>query len=619
MAPLRREWEEVKCRCEENLWPAVVKAAQAQAGQKRRAAKPSPAREKFDRAIQNFVERLAHVSVLDPACGSGNFLYVALHLLLDLEKEVISYAASHGLSLVPHVHPRQLAGLEINPFAQQLASVVIWIGYLQWIHQNGFKTPSHPVLEPIDTIHCQDAILDLSDPKNPKEPEWPAAEFIVGNPPFLGGKLLRANLGDEYVDAMFELWHERVSREADLCCYWFEKARRRIEQGKCVRAGLLATQGIRGGANRKVLENIKQTGDIFFAESDRDWILEGANVHVSMVGFSRGTETCHVLDGKPVPRINANLTHAVNPSDAAPLRTNVNVAYMGVTKQGPFDIPGSIARKWLSSPNPSGKPNSNVLVPYLNGMDVTKRQRESWLIDFPHGIAEDNAAQFELPFEYVRRKVKPFRDSRARDWFRDQWWELYAPRPDMRRAMAQLKRFIGTPRVSKYRLFVWIDRVVLPDCQIIAFARDDDYFFGVLHSRVHEVWALRLGTRLETRPRYTPTTCFETFPLPEPTKKQEAAIAAAAKELDELRNRWLNPPEWTKTEVLEFPGSVGGPWGRYIDPATVQKKGSVPNGTVESEFELKQVVAVQVREKSCSIACEAVRAWTAIVDAAAGF
>ena len=186
--------------------------------------KDSPQRKAFDRAILDFTERLAHVKVLDAACGSGNFLYVAIHMLLDLEKEVITYASDRGLSPIPQVNPAQLHGLEINPYAQELAQVVVWIGYLQWMHYNGFKMPDHPVLTPIETIQQMDAILDLSDPEHPKEPEWPEAEFIVGNPPFLGGKLLRQNLGDEYVDTMFNVWGDRVPREADLCCYWFEKA-----------------------------------------------------------------------------------------------------------------------------------------------------------------------------------------------------------------------------------------------------------------------------------------------------------------------------------------------------------------------------------------------------------
>ncbi len=231
LAPLVREWTEVKRKCEEELWPKVVaksRVGQASLSERRptkSAAKTSPARRAFDRTLLDFMERLAHVRVLDPACGSGNFLYVAIHSLLDLEKEVVTYASGRGLALVPQVSPAQLYGLEINPYAQQLAQVVIWIGYLQWMHYNGFTMPDHPVLTPIETIRQMEAILDLTDPEHPKEPEWPEAEFIVGNPPFLGGKLLRKNLGDEYVDAMFKLWGDRVPRAADLCCYWFERAR----------------------------------------------------------------------------------------------------------------------------------------------------------------------------------------------------------------------------------------------------------------------------------------------------------------------------------------------------------------------------------------------------------
>ena len=205
------------------------------------------------------------------------------------------------------MNPAQLHGLEINPYAQELAQVVIWIGYLQWMHFNGFKMPDHPVLTPIETIRRMDAIVDLSDPEHPKEPEWPEAEFIVGNPPFLGGKRMLSELGEEYMAALRQVWDDRLSRFSDLCCYWFEKSRKQIEDGKSLRAGLLATQGIRGGANRKVLERIKSTGDIFFAESDRNWILDGATVHVSMAGFDNGQDTSRVLDGKTVEIINPNL------------------------------------------------------------------------------------------------------------------------------------------------------------------------------------------------------------------------------------------------------------------------------------------------------------------------
>ncbi|MEI8376593.1 MAG: DNA methyltransferase [Planctomycetota bacterium] len=565
LAPLQREWAEVKRKCEEELWPKVVKASRART--KGLSDKDSPQRKAFDRAILDFIGRLAQVSVLDPACGSGNFLYVALHMLLDLEKEVIAYAAMRGLSLVPQVNPAQLRGLEINVYAHQLAQIVIWIGYLQWMHHNGFKMPNDPVLAPIDTIKQMDAILDLSDPEHPKEPEWPEAEFIVGNPPFLGGKLLRKNLGDDYVDAMFKVWGERVPREADLCCYWFERARAHIENKKCRRAGLLATQGIRGGANRKILERIKVSGDIFFAESDRKWVLDGAAVHISMAGFDGGEEKSHVLDGKPVVKIHADLSAAANTATAKVIAVNRGISFMGDTKGGAFDIADAIALEMLKHPNPHGRPNSDVVVPWINGLDVSRRNRDMWIIDFGVEMESEKASRYESPFDYICQNVRPEREKNNRQSYRDRWWIHVEPRPALRKAFASTCRFIGTTTVSKYRLFAWFEAPVLPDHALIVFAQAKDCFFGILHSRIHETWALQQGTQLETRPRYTPSSCFETFPFPQPTPYQDDAISCAAKELDDLRCRWLNPPEWTKTEVLEFPGSVDGPWARYVvDP-----------------------------------------------------
>ncbi|MCH7687853.1 MAG: class I SAM-dependent DNA methyltransferase, partial [Planctomycetes bacterium] len=258
MTPLRREWVAVQQNCEKlNAEAAKVKTQQTR-------------RRKFnqrDKALRDFVERLAHVTVLDPACGSGNFLYVALHLLLDLEKEVIAYAARQGIGLFPHVRPTQLAGIEINRYAQELAQVVIWIGYLQWMRDNGFAPPRDPVLEPIESIRLMDAILDLTNPNSPMEPEWPEAEFIVSNPPFLGDKKMKSGLGEDYVSTLRTLYGESIPGGADFVTFWFEKARHAIQQGRSKQAGLLSTQSIRVGANRSVLDRIKKSGDIFMAWS----------------------------------------------------------------------------------------------------------------------------------------------------------------------------------------------------------------------------------------------------------------------------------------------------------------------------------------------------------------
>ena len=577
MAPLRREWAVLKA----SLLPAL------------KHGKATPA----DRArIAAFLKKLRQIIVLDPACGSGNFLYVSLQLLLGLEKEVVTFATQLGFKFAPQVSVQQLSAIEINPYAFELAQVSAQIGFLQWRRDNGFDNDRSPVLQNLDGFHNEDALLVphfRSKAKTLKEAqagehkgddalkfyterEWPKCDVIVSNPPFLGGKLIRRELGDSYVDALFENLGERVPPEADLCCYWFEKARQQVEHGKCKRAGLLATQGIRGGANREVLKRIKDTGDIFFAESDRPWILAGANVHVSMVGFDAGSEAHRTLDGKQVSVINANLTTTADITQARTLTTNLNVAFMGDTKGGSFDITEKQAVEMLSAPNPHGRPNSDVVLPWVNGLDVTRRNRCMFIVDFGVGLPKAEASHYEAPFSYLLRVVKPERDeSRSTVGV---WWQHERARPDMRQFLAPLPCFMATVAVSKHRLFVWMESPTQPDHAVFAFARADDYFFGVLHSRFHEVWALKLGTRLETRPRYTPTTCFETFPFPRPTPAQEAAIAVAAKELNELRERWLNPPEWTETRTLEFPGSIAGPWARYIDPKTVNAETGV--GTV---------------------------------------
>jgi type II restriction/modification system DNA methylase subunit YeeA len=567
MQPLRREWESIRAECDE-LWRKVQAASRKSNGKgKRRAVTPkqSPAGKKLEKRLRDFTHRLEDVTILDPACGSGNFLYVALNLLLDLNKEVISYAAQRGITLFPSVRPTQLLGIEINEYAQELASVVIWIGYLQWMHDNGFTPQLDPVLEPFQSIRRMDAILDLSDPAHPREPEWPAAEFIVGNPPFLGASFLRAELGERYVDAMNQLWSQRIPKDSDLCCYWFEKARQQIEARKSARAGLLATQGIRGGVNRTVLDRIKNTGNIFFAVSDRNWILDGANVHISMVGFDEGTETTRTIDGKLVPEIHSNLTGGADITRAKRLRENRRLFLRPPEKGGKFEMPLSAALPLLNQPNPNGQPTSDILVRWINAKMLVGTDECYWIVDYPSNFTKADASGYEAAFKIVEENVREFRSRNRYVGLRNRWWIYRRPGDRVRDAQRRYSRLLCTPMVSKHRVFVWLDPVIQPDKTIYAYARDDDYFFGVLHSRAHEVWGLKLGTRLETRPRYTPTTCFETFPFPEPTDAQREAIATAARELDTLRNNWLNPPEWTRTEVLEFPGSLDGPWRRYID------------------------------------------------------
>jgi hypothetical protein len=591
MAPLRKEWAETKAVIENLLAtgkkggtgvPPVIHGSvgvpPASSGKPLTPAQLRKARGEADSILHQFLTRLREIKILDPACGSGNFLYVALLRLKDLEREAaITFTSEHGLSAyLPGVGPWQLYGIEINPYAHDLAQMTVWIGWLQWIRANGFGFPADPILRPLSgNIRLMDAVLDGSTGESgmgvppmvhgrdahatiPSEPEWPTVDFIIGNPPFLGGNRIRQELGGDYVERLFALYDGRVPAFADLCCYWFEKARAHIAAGKCKRAGLLATQGIRGGANREVLKRIQDSGNIFWAESDRPWILDGANVHVSMVGFDNGTEKVHVLDGTPVAAINPNLTSCADITTATIIAANQGISFQGPSPKAPFDIDAESAAVMLTDKgNPNGRPNADVVRPVMSAVDIAQTPRRLWTIDFALMPFEE-AAQYEKPFEYVRKHVLPIRETR-RDDYRGMWWQYARPRPEMRDALQGKRRYIATPRVSKHRLFVWLEASVVSNDGTIVFARDDDAFFGILHSRFHEVWALKLGTRLETRPRYTPTTSFETFPFPADFLSRDSrfptpdsrfiVIAESARDLVEKRGRWLNPEGASAAEL----------------------------------------------------------------------
>ncbi len=332
MAPLRRDFEATRQR------------VQALLAEGRRITARTPPDRNPHAVFNAFLARLRAVRVLDPACGSGNFLYLALQALKDLEREAILWASLTFQTTLefPQVGPASVLGIELNSYAAELARVVIWIGEIQWMLANGFSYLREPILRPLDNVECRDSVLDPSDPAAPREPSWPAADVIIGNPPFLGGKLLRSGLGNAYVEALFRVYRGRVPAEADLVCYWHEKARAMVADGKVERAGLLATQGIRGGANRRVLERIKQTGGIFLAWSDEPWVVEGAAVHVSIIGYDDGTEPSRTLDGRPVTSINANLTAGLDLTRVRRLPENLGIGFMGDTKGGPFDIPETL-------------------------------------------------------------------------------------------------------------------------------------------------------------------------------------------------------------------------------------------------------------------------------------
>lgn len=520
--------------------------------------------------LDAFMKRLDDVRVLDPACGSGNFLYLAMQSLKDLEHRIILDCETMGMARrVIHCGPHNMKGIEINPYAAELARTSIWIGNIQWMRRNGFEARKEPVLEDLQAIECRDALVTKTADGSYVEARWPEAEFIVGNPPFLGAKLMKRKLGSEKTDLYRSLFAGRLAGFSDLVCFWFEKSRALLADRKVKSVGLVATSSIRGGTNRPVLDKIAAAFEIFDAWSEQPWVIDGARVEVSIICFAdrEFSPKEHRLDGQVVPHINSDLTTGLNLSLAKPQRENRAVSYLGIQKSGPHDIAGTSAREFMLQPtNPNGRSNSSILKPYWNGDDLTGRPRDVWLIDFPLRLTESDAALYQTPFEFLKgAKYDPdsAEDYRtlieARATARDEhaqqrWWEPYWPRPELRRKLATLSRYIVTPETAEYRNFVWLQLPILPDKNLIVIARDDDETFGILHSRFHEAWSLRLGTSLEDRPRYTSTTTFLTFPFPEsltpniPAKNYEndpraIAIAKAAKRLDELRNAWLNPPD----------------------------------------------------------------------------
>ncbi|MCY4018160.1 MAG: N-6 DNA methylase [Chloroflexi bacterium] len=553
MDPLLYEWDTVQLEAE----PLRKRYENAKSGRERNVAVTQ-----LLQLRERILHRIRQITVLDPACGSGNFLYVALQLLMDLERDVIEHDLWAGLQRArPEVHPRQMYGIEIEPIAHALASIVVWIGYIQWRTNNAYgDTIREPILEELKGhIVCKDAILAFDEEGNPTEPEWPAVDVIVGNPPFLGGKLLRTELGDDYVNRLFQHYAGGVPAAADLVTYWFENAWKHISAGKVRRAGLLATNSIRQQTNNTVLRKICDEDGIFLAWSDRDWTLDGAAVRVSMIGFDDGSEQVRYLDGERVTSIYPNLTGDVDISIAQQIPENNGLCLRANEKGGAFDISAEEASMMLEAENSSGRSNRDVLKQWVNATDIVKRPRQKWIIDFGVDTSLNDARQYEIPFQHVEQQVKPKRLINKMERLRVYWWLHRIPGADMRATLSRIRRYLATPVTSKHRLFVWLDSQVLPENLLVVFARDDDYFFGVLHSKLHEVWSLRMGTWLGkgNDPRYTPTTTFETFPFPWSPGRENtshpahAAISRAAKQLHEERHAWLNPAGMSEKQLKD--------------------------------------------------------------------
>ncbi|UVO54644.1 class I SAM-dependent DNA methyltransferase [Sphingomonas sp. SUN039] len=619
--PLEAEWADALGRMTALVDSAPKRTAERllSPAEKRKADKLHAEAEAIHSA---FIERLAAFRVLDPACGSGNFLYVALRALKDIEHRANLDAEALGLPRgFPRVGPECVLGIELNPYAAELARVSVWIGEIQWMRRNGFDVAKNPILRPLETIECRDAVLNADGTRA----EWPSADVVVGNPPFLGNKKMIGELGENYAVALRKAWPE-VPGGVDLVCYWFAKAWSMIVSEQIRRAGLVSTNSIRGGANREVLKPIVDQGRIFDAWSDEGWTVEGAAVRVSLIAFERGAEGSlgphqvraddeslepkyptrrpvldtglgffrqPMLNGRPVEQIHADLTGGMDVVDltrAQRLPENSARCFEGLKKYGAFDVPGSIARAWLQLPvNVNGRPNADVLFPWIIAKDIVRRPSDRWAIDFATS-SEIEAAQYEQPFQHALAHVQPIRARDRNERTREQWWRYERPRPELRKSFEGLQRYIATPVVSKHRIFVWLSNFARPSNLLDAIARDDDTTFGILHSRFHELWSLRMGTFLGVGndPRYTPSTTFETFPFPEgltpdipaanyANDPRAQAIAAAAATLNELRENWLNPADLIVREPEVVPGYPDRILPRDDDAAKELKKRTLTN------------------------------------------
>ena len=521
--------------------------------------------------LEGFLSRLSNYRVLDPACGSGNFLYVALHALKDIERRALVDAERLGVPVpAPRVGLQCVRGIEIEDYAAELARVTLWIGDLQWNARNNYTGLNEPILSSLDQIECRDALLNTDG----TEAVWPEADAIIGNPPFVGDRRMIGSLGEAYVETLRGVYKGRVPGGADFVCYWVEKAWQAIGGALSasatdhLRVGFVTTNSIRGGANRKVLEPIADADLLMEAWADEPWALDGAAVRVSMFGFGEGFLT-RQLNGAHVEQINADLTaSATDLTNAIGLAENSSKAFQGTISYGPFEISGDEARWMLTQPsNPNGRPNSDVVRPWTNGQDIVGRPSDYWIVFFDRSHSLEAASLYEAPFGMVEQRVKPYRLAKNNDELKKHWWRMWRHRPELFSALVGSTRQIVTARVSKFRIFVWRSVVVVPDSATVAIARDDDTTFGILHSRLHELWSLRLGTSLGVGndPRYTPSTTFETFPFPEgltpnipaadyAADPRAVAIAEAAADLNTKREAWLNPPDLVRIEPEVVPG-----------------------------------------------------------------
>ena len=485
---------------------------------------------------------LQQYKVLDPACGSGNFLYVAYQELKRIEQLLLNKIYQRRKSkneqmIMGFVTLKQFYGMDINPFAVELARVTLMIARKVAIDKFELTENYLPLDSLDDNILCQDALFN----------DWVKADAIIGNPPFLGGKHLRINLRDDYVDKVFNKY-SKVKDSVDFCAYWFRVAHENIEQKG--RAGLVATNSISQGKSRvAALDYITQNGGhIHDAISSKPWSGE-ANVHVSIVNWCKQQPEQYYLDDNQVSQINSSLQTHIDVSIAKTLKANKNKSFQGVIPVGKgFYIDSSQAEKWIKI----DAKNKEVLKLSCSADDLTSKphgKASRWIIDFNDMSLED-ASDYSLPFEHLKLTVKPERDKNRRKTTRLNWWKFGEKRPAMREAIKDLSFYFSVPRHSKWFIFLPVKKYNLPADSTTVVISDDFYILGILTSKVHRLWIQAKKSTLEDRTRYVHTKCFETFPFPQnPTSETVDSIRKIMTQLHEYRTQQMEKKQWGITKL----------------------------------------------------------------------
>lgn len=483
---------------------------------------------------------LLNYKVLDPACGSGNFLYIAYQELKRIEQLLIHKIMSKKTTNIDQlqisfVTPHQFYGMDLNPFAVELARVTLMIARKVAIDKFNLTEPSLPLDTLDDNIVCKDALFS----------DWVKANAIIGNPPFLGGKKLRQELGDNYTEKVYQQFPE-VKGQPDFCVFWFRKAHNNLDaQG---RAGLVGTNSISQNVSRNASLDyiVSQNGFIYEAVSTQVWSGE-ANVHVSIVNWSKENPAKYFLDNIQVSRISTSLTNQVSVENAKRLNVNKNYSFesCGLAGKG-FIITEDLAQEWILK----DIKNQQVLKIMVDGKGLIHPfEKKDWVIDF-NDMSIEEASQYKLPFQRVKETVKPERDINKRDARRINWWQYGEKRPAMRKALQGLSCYFAIPKIAKYILFQPVDISILPCEANMVIASQDFYILGILTSNIHRIWVKAQSSTLEDRIRYTNTTCFETFPFPQtPTKKIVEKIRETMIKLHEYRTEQMEKKQWGITKL----------------------------------------------------------------------